>query len=90
MKRIFMLGVLGCSAGFCLAAETASVQTKVFLSPVYKIDKIYRSMEGPSSAAAVHLLDTPTPELLWITGFRTEMVADDGATPSRAEYMCHR
>lgn len=71
------------------AAAEPPVQTKAVLSPVYSIDKIYRSMEGPSSAQQVTLLDQEPPELLWITGFRTEMMGADGQTPSKPEYMCH-
>ncbi len=59
------------------------------LSAVYTIDRKYRSMEGPSSMQRVFLGDKNNPELLWITGVRTEMVGEDGATPQLPELMCH-
>ncbi len=46
-------------------------------------------MEGPSSVQKIVLGSSATPELLWITGIRTEMVAEDGATPQLPELMCH-
>jgi len=72
-----------------LAASTASAAEKQFLSNVYTIDRKYRSMEGPSSVQTVFLGDRAHPELLWITGIRTEMVAEDGVTPQLPELMCH-
>lgn len=59
------------------------------LSQVYTIDKKYRSMEGPSSVQKINLGDKRNPELLWITGIRTEMVNENGTTPQLAELMCH-
>ncbi|HEX9459798.1 MAG TPA: hypothetical protein VGA84_11665 [Thermoanaerobaculia bacterium] len=67
-----------------------SGQSKQFLSPVYDIDKIYHSMEGPSSMERIFLGDPSAPaELLWVTGIRTEMVDADGKTPQLPELMCH-
>ncbi len=84
LNRAAVLVVLGAAA---LHAQ-APVLTKTTLSPVYTIDRIYKSMEGPQSTQQVTLLDGP-PELVWITGFRTEMVGADGLTPSLPEFMCH-
>ncbi len=67
----------------------SSAETRVVLSPPYLIDKIYRSMEGPQSTQAVSLLPHDPPELVWVTGFKTEMVSEDGKTPSKPEFMCH-
>lgn len=64
--------------------------SKQFISPVYTIDKIYHSMEGPSSVERITLGDpNGTAELLWVTGIRTEMVDADGTTPQLPELMCH-
>ena len=72
-----------------LAAAPAG-QSKQFVSPVYTIDKIYHSMEGPSSMERIYLGDpNGTAELFWVTGIRTEMVAADGSTPQLPELMCH-
>ena len=72
-----------------LAASTAVAAEQHFLSQVYTIDRKYRSMEGPSSVQTVYLGDRNHPELLWITGIRTEMVTEDGTTPQLPELMCH-
>jgi cyclophilin family peptidyl-prolyl cis-trans isomerase len=88
MKRI----VLALSAFFLVApafATPAPVHTKQVLSPVYTIDKKYRSMEGPGNVQSVYLGDRETPELLWIIGIHTEMVMADGTTPQLPELMCH-
>lgn len=74
------------SAPLAAAAPTHSLEV---LSPVYKIDRIYKSMEGPQSSKPVYLMDSQPPELLWITGFKTEMVQADGTTPTLPEFMCH-
>src|SRR2546428_8799522 len=73
-----------------LLLASAAVAAEVhFLSKVYTIDRKYRSMEGPSSVQTVYLGSKAHPELLWITGIRTEMVAEDGTTPQLPELMCH-
>jgi hypothetical protein len=73
-----------------LTATGALAASKQFISPVYTIDKIYHSMEGPSSMERIYLGDPAAPaELLWITGIRTEMVDADGKTPQLPELMCH-
>jgi hypothetical protein len=66
------------------------------LSPTYLIDKIYPSMMGPySNQWALSLLERPktapkpAPELLWLTGIRTDLVAPDGASPMSREFFCH-
>src|SRR5579884_3754672 len=77
------------AACLLLIASTAFAAEETFLSKVYTIDKKYRSMEGPSSVQTVYLGDRSKPELLWITGIRTEMVTEDGTTPQLPELMCH-
>jgi len=73
-----------------LMVASSAVATEVqFLSKVYTIDRKYRSMEGPSSVEKIYLGSKTRPELLWITGIRTEMVGADGTTPQLPELMCH-
>jgi len=60
-----------------------------FLSDVYEIKDIYRSMKGPHTTTELRLSDSEEPELIWITGFRAEMVGPDGETPMSQELMCH-
>lgn len=72
-----------------LAADELPLLEREFLSPVYTIDRKYRSMEGPGSLQEVYLGDTQSPELLWLIGVRTEIVGADGKTPQLPELMCH-
>ncbi|MEO1334273.1 MAG: hypothetical protein AAFV29_01460, partial [Myxococcota bacterium] len=59
------------------------------LSPVYRVDKKYRSMMGPQSSTEVQLSDAQGQELLWITGYEATMVGADGRSPQAQEFMCH-
>ncbi|MEM7676333.1 MAG: hypothetical protein AAF449_10060 [Myxococcota bacterium] len=80
---------------FCLlavgspnAAESQEHRQEV-LSPVYRVDKKYRSMMGPQSSTEVRLGDAQQKELLWITGYEATMVGADGRSPQAQEFMCH-
>ena len=46
-------------------------------------------MEGPSSARRISLLDVTPPELIWIVGYRAEMVGEDGRRAVSKEFMSH-
>jgi hypothetical protein len=72
-----------------VGASESKVQTIEFLSQGYKVDKIYKSMEGPSSKSVVFISADTTPELVWITGYRTTVVAEDGETPVSQQFLCH-
>lgn len=73
-----------------VALAAPGEQSRQYISPVYTIDRIYHSMEGPSSMERIYLGDpNGTPELLWVTGIRTEMVDADGKSPQLPELMCH-
>lgn len=87
MKRVLPAALSLLLAGTA-AASSYPVRQYQFLSDVYTIEKQYRSMEGPASMRKVFLQEGP-PELLWITGVRTEMVEEDGTTPQLPELMCH-
>lgn len=88
MKRTILTLCLGAVATLAAAAEIPIVKRE-FLSPVYTIDKKYRSMEGPSSLEHIYLGDRENPELLWLIAVKTEMVGEDGRTPQLSEFMCH-
>jgi len=60
-----------------------------FLSDVYQIKDIYKSMIGPYTTTELKLSDSEEPELIWITGFSAEMVEPDGKTRMSQEFMCH-
>ena len=83
MKRA--LAFLVCAG---LAAPLLA-DSKQVLSGVYAIEKKYRSMEGPSGVQTVYLGDPAKPELVWLTGMRTEVVGEDGRTAALPELMCH-
>ena len=63
--------------------------SKQVLSPVYSIDRKYKSMEGPAGAQTIYLEDRTKPELLWLTEIKTEVVGEDGKTLMSPELMCH-
>ncbi len=66
-----------------------SVQERTFLSDAYHIDQRYASMLGPWSTEHVTLLDAEAPELLWITGYRTEVIDAHTGEELGQEFMCH-
>lgn len=65
------------------------VQSREIVSKPYHIDAIYASMRGPSGFDYASLLDTEKPELVWITGYETEVVDAETEKPLSQEYMCH-
>lgn len=75
------------------AGASGSHQQRTFLSRIFEIDRIYKSMEGPSQRRRIFLSDPATParkhgELMWLTGYKTEIVKENGeALPP--DFMCH-
>lgn len=67
----------------------ALVHERVILSPVYDVDRIYKSMKGPQSTKELALGEPGEPELLWIVGFEAVMVEPDGKGEVSQEFMCH-
>ncbi|MEO1082921.1 MAG: hypothetical protein AAFY88_01625 [Acidobacteriota bacterium] len=59
------------------------------LSEVYAVDKIYRSMTGPWGTQKIKLPSPEDNELVWITGYRAEMVGPDGQSEMPQQFMCH-
>lgn len=87
MKRLAAALLTLLLAPAVLATET--IREKAVLSEVYPIDRVYRSMEGPQSTQTVFLGDPEAPELVWLTGVKTEMMMEDGETATLPEFMCH-
>jgi hypothetical protein len=83
----FFVSVIALASAPAFAAP--GVHVAKFTSDPYEIDQIYRSMVGPMSRDEVYILETEEPELLWITGIRTEVVSDSDESVSLPEYMCH-
>lgn len=57
------------------------------LSPVYTVDREYRSMTGPWSTTSVRLGDDAS--VVWVLGYRATMAGPDGVTAASQEFMCH-
>ena len=72
-----------------LAVEGPPAQTAVFYSDSFKIDQIYRSMQGPLDFDIIRIGGRENPELIWVTGYRTEIVDADTQEPLSVEFMCH-
>ena len=91
------------SPAVTLEAIEAAEHTQTVLSKVYRVDQKYRSMMGPYEVVEIGLgSDEATgdgaagdgtagnpDDILWITGYRAEMVSADGETPMPQEFMCH-
>ena len=90
-KQILLSGVAAaigvCSSGCSEPATEA--RTLEHLSPVYTVDREYRSMKGPTSTQQVVFAEAASKELLWITGYRAVMVGADGESSMPQEFMCH-
>lgn len=66
------------------------VHRQVGLSPPLHIDRIFKSMEGPQAETDFRLGGGGSRELLWITGYKTEVVdADGNPGEGLSEFMCH-
>src|SRR5438309_10785363 len=69
-------------------AKADGLQTLV--SDPYRLDKIYRSMEGPwSIQSGIHLAGGAKSGLLWVTGLETEVVDAAVQKPISQEFFCH-
>jgi len=66
----------------------AAVHRREYQSPVFTVDQIYRSMEGPMAKGTVRVSPGQEPELLWIVRYEAVITAPDGARLSE-EFMCH-
>jgi hypothetical protein len=64
------------------------LETEILSDP-FRVDRIFKSMVGPLTTARFRLLRPQKPELLWLTGYRMEIVGEDGATPESIEFECH-
>jgi hypothetical protein len=60
------------------------------VSKSYTLDKIYMSMTGPSGNHPVTcLLPHAKPQLVWLTGLRTEVLDADNRETISPEFCCH-
>jgi hypothetical protein len=84
--RLFAAGAL---FFLTIEASASASRSAVVLSPVYAVERKWNSMQGPRSTQPLTLWEAETPELLWITGVRAEIVGEDGVTPMPLELFCH-
>jgi hypothetical protein len=82
---------------FCVAsipaepaqAKAPEVRTVTFDSRSYHIDRIYRSMQGPIGRRKYQLVKARRPQLLWITGIRTQAIDPDSGEKVSDNLICH-
>ena len=65
-------------------------QVLTLVSDPYRLDKIYRSMEGPMSVqSGIHLATEKKSRVQWVTGLETEVVDATERKPISQEFFCH-
>lgn len=71
--------------------EPDHTKTATLISEPYRLDKIYRSMQGPMSiASGIHLATTGDKcPVQWITGVEAEVVDADKQSRVSQEFFCH-
>lgn len=94
MRRFTLFALLLLSScRFEPAAPDTKVRSRVALSPPIHIDQKFKSMAGPITNSQFALgqsaLGQGTPEILWITGYRTEVLLAEGEETASGEFMCH-
>ena len=67
----------------------AMVHERVIYSKPLQIDKMYTSMQGPYDARNVSIAEDNTRELVWVVGYRIEVLTEHSADGSKIQFMCH-
>ena len=71
-------------------AKAKADSLRTFVSDPYRLDKIYRSMEGPwSIQSGIHLATSAKCGVQWVTGLETEVVDAMAQKPISQEFFCH-
>ena len=72
------------------AAKAKADGLQTLVSDPYRLDKIYRSMEGPwSIQSGIHLAMGKKSGVQWITGLETEVIDATAQKPISQEFFCH-
>ena len=72
------------------AAKAKADGLHTLVSDPYRLDKIYRSMEGPwSIQSGIHLATGAKSGVQWVTGLETEVVDATAQKPISQEFFCH-
>lgn len=69
-------------------ASTSFIDTAIFYSSPLLIDTIYRSMQGPYVSQKIQISPTEE-ELVYIVGYKSEVIDANSDTLLPAKYMCH-
>jgi hypothetical protein len=87
---VFASALLG-PAVYSLTRPNSTDKTVLtLLSDPYRLDKIYRSMEGPMSVqSGIHLTADKKAPMSWVTGLETEVVDATERSPISQEFFCH-
>jgi len=93
-RQFVLLAVAGALVGPALYSLTRPdpVEKAVLtlVSDPYRLDKIYRSMEGPMSVqSGIHLTTEEKSRVQWVTGLETQVVDATKETPISQEFFCH-
>jgi len=71
-------------------SNSAKKSVLTLISEPYRLDKIYRSMEGPWSVQSeIQLPAQKSPTVQWVTGVEAEVVDAVQQKPISQEFFCH-
>ena len=86
-----ILGILVWPAAYSLTRPDPERKTDLTLvSLPYRLDKIYRSMEGPMSIqSGIRLATDQKSAVQWLTGMEAEVVDATQEKPISQEFFCH-
>ena len=80
-----LLHTLGMGGGWYVTYEEGRTS---YLTPSLFVDNIYTSMEGPKVMQGFQI-NPNSEDLVWISGYQTQVMAADGITPMANDFMCH-
>lgn len=87
---IFLFLIVGVLHLFKNPFKSEGVERQyTILSPLYNVDRIYKSMKGPFSTSSFKIPGVRGDEIVWITGFKAVMVGEDPGEKMSQEFMCH-
>jgi len=95
VNRHFLLLAIACAlvgpAVYSLTRPDPGEKAMLTLvSDPYRLDKIYRSMEGPMSVqSGIHLAKGKKSRVQWVTGLETQVVDATEQKPISQEFFCH-
>lgn len=93
-SSILALAAAGCLLAGCSklrqvqAATGPQPEEAVFLGTPANIDRLYPSMRGPFQLEYL-AIDLTQTKKVWLVGFKTTMVGEDGNSARPQEYNCH-